>query len=626
VSSHMEDWDNLAEDPDASVLLIIPPFHSVKYPSLAAHLLQACCREAGFPVQVLYANISLASIIGEDPYEELCHAPEGTFMGERFFARCAFGLPPLGRRAGRMFESDWVIGPNKDWEISPDPDCNKARQPMSLSMMRRLERCADEYLDEMAKTVNKRNFKIVGCSTSFEQTTASVALLNHIKALKEDTITVVGGANCAGDMAHGIAKLPSTIDYVFAGECEVTFPRFVQAVLAGQRPQSRIIHGEPFRDMNALPLPDYREFREQQKLFLPMRKLSAVQIEIPFETSRGCWWGQKHHCSFCGFDEEAIAFRQKSPDRVIEDLRSLLDTNPCKTVSMTDSIMPYAYFRTLVPRLADKFPGITIFYEQKANLSLEQVLALKRAGITAIQPGIESLSSGLLTLMKKGVSARQNLGLLRYARSAGMDLHWCLLWGFPGDEEESYKEILSMLPLIHHLPPPHGMAHLSIDRFSPYFSSPHEFGVSRIRPLAGYYDFLPKEADISSIAYHFTATYRSASHENVELIERLWQEVGRWKAAWHEMDGIANHDLRLFRTDGAFVLLDTRDLWREKRRYTLGEKEASALVTPKPYSGSKLESWAARLRLALITDGWFVPLVVAEPQILLELMGKPQHQ
>jgi ribosomal peptide maturation radical SAM protein 1 len=626
VSSRMKGWNDPEESPDTHVLLIIPPFHSVKYPSLAAHLIQACCRKAGFPVRVLYANILLASVIGEDPYEEFCHSPEGTFIGERFFARCAFGLPSLGHRASRMFESNWVIGPNKDWEISPDPDDDKARQPMSPSMMRRLEKCADGYLDDVAKIVNERNYKIVGCSTSFEQTTASVALLNRIKSSKGDAITVVGGANCAGEMARGIASLPSRIDYVFTGECEVTFPRFVQAVLAGQRPQSRIIHGEPFKDMDTLPLPDYREYHEQHKRFLPMSKLSAVPMEIPYETSRGCWWGQKHHCTFCGFEEEAIAFRQKSPHRVIKDLHLLLGTNPSKTVSMTDSIMPYVYFRTLLPRLAGRFPGVTIFYEEKANLSLAQVLALKQAGIAAIQPGIESLSSSLLNSMKKGVRARQNLALLRYARSADVDLHWHLLWGLPGDEVESYKEILSMLPLIHHLQPPRGMVHLSIDRFSPYFSRPHEFGVSRIRPLAGYYDFLPKEADISLIAYHFTATYSSGSHDSVELIEKLWQEVARWKAAWQEMDGVPDHDLRLFRTHGTLALLDTRDLWREKRRYTLGEKEASALVTPRPYSGSELENWALRLRLAVITDEWFVPLVVAEPQILLELMDKQQHQ
>jgi ribosomal peptide maturation radical SAM protein 1 len=605
----------------ADVLLIVPPFHVLKYPSLAVHLLQACGREAGFRVQVLYANILLASLIGEEAYAKICDAPGGSFAGERFFARCAFGLPPLGRRACQMFEADWVIGPNKDWEIRPDFDCYDCKAPITLQELRRLEKYAEGYVDGVAMAVSEKRYGIVGCTTMFEQTAASAALLNRIKTLSKDTITILGGANCEGEMARGLASLPSGVDYIFSGESEVTFPKFVRAILAGFRPPGRFLYGEPCRNMDALPTSTYMEFYEQRSRFLPANKVPG-QTEILYETSRGCWWGQKHHCTFCGLNEETTAFRQKSPDRVIEDLRTLLDTHPTRKVVTTDNIMPYTYFKTLLPRLADEFSGVAIFYEQKANLSLPQVLALKRAGITAIQPGIESLSSRLLTLMNKGVQARQNLMLLRYARAAGVYVDWNLLWGFPGDDVEAYEETLAILPLLHHLQPPRAMVHLSIDRFSPYFSKPAEFGVQTIKPLAGFYDFLPKGADIERIAYHFTAKYRCGAHDHAEVIHRLWQETGRWRAAWKQKGGAPNQDLRLFRNRGSFVLVDARDLWRKKRSYSLDEKEASALVTAGLCSESGLEAWALREKLAVIADNWFVPLAVAEPEVLLVLTGE----
>jgi len=193
---------------DADVILIIPPFHPLRFPSLAVHLLQACGRQSGFRVQVLYANMLLASIIGEDENEKICDAPDGSFAGERFFARCAFGLPRLGRRATRMFEPYWVVGPNKEWEIGSDVDSRDCGQPIYLSMLRRLERYADGYLDSIATAVNTRSYKIVGCATTFEQTAASVALLGRIKRLRRETITILGGANCEGEMARGIASLP----------------------------------------------------------------------------------------------------------------------------------------------------------------------------------------------------------------------------------------------------------------------------------------------------------------------------------------------------------------------------------------------------------------------------------
>jgi len=604
---------------DADVLLIVPPFHELNYPSLAVHLLQACGREAGFRVEVLYANILLASVIGETAYAKICEAPLGSFAGERLFAHSAFGLARLGRRASQMFKADWVIGPDRDWEIKPDFDCSECREPITLQELRRLERYAEGYVDGVSRAVTERRYRIVGCTTTFEQTSASVALLNRIRALNKDIVTILGGANCDGEMARGIASLRSGIDYIFSGESEVAFPRFVRAILADLRPQSRLLFGEPCRDLDALPTPTYVEFYEQRRRFLPMSRVPAEQTEIPYETSRGCWWGQKHHCAFCGLNEETIAFRQKSADRVIQELRSLLNAHRARKVFTTDNVMPYTYFKDLLPRLAGEFPGVALCYEQKANLSLRQILALKRAGVTSIQPGIEALSSRLLALMNKGVKARQNLMLLRYARAAGMHLDWNLLWGFAGDDAEAYGESLAILPLIHHLQPPRAMAHISIERFSPYFSRPAEFSVRNIKPLAGYYDFLPRGADVGRIACHFTAEYRCGAHERVDVIHKLWQETGRWRAAWKQKGGVPNEDLKLFRNRGSYVLVDTRDLWRKRRSYALDEKEASTLVTAGPYSRSGLEAWALGEKLAVIADGWFVPLAVAEPEILLEL-------
>ena len=64
--------------------------------------------------------------------------------------------------------------------------------------------------------------------------------------------------------------------------------------------------------------------------------------------------------------------------------------------------MPRSYFKTLLPRLPTELPGIQVFYEQKSNLTLDQVEALRKAGVCDIQPGIEALSSALLTRMRQG--------------------------------------------------------------------------------------------------------------------------------------------------------------------------------------------------------------------------------
>ena len=48
-----------------------------------------------------------------------------------------------------------------------------------------------------------------------------------------------------------------------------------------------------------------------------------------------------------------------------------------------------------------------VFYETKANLTKDQLRALREAGIGTIQPGIESLSTDVLRTMRKGTTAVQ---------------------------------------------------------------------------------------------------------------------------------------------------------------------------------------------------------------------------
>src|SRR5207237_3830856 len=120
-------------------------------------------------------------------------------------------------------------------------------------------------------------------------------------------------------------------------------------------------------------------------------------------------------------------------------------------------------------------PGWNIFYETKANLRRWQVQALFDAGVRWIQPGIESLSTPALRLMKKGTTAWRNLLLLKSGRAVNVYVVWMMLWGMPGEEDAWYEEMAQWLPLISHLQPSNGVSRISYDRFSPYHSQAREY-------------------------------------------------------------------------------------------------------------------------------------------------------
>jgi hypothetical protein len=284
---------------------------------------------------------------------------------------------------------------------------------------------------------------------------------------------------------------------------------------------------------------------------------------------------------------------------------------------MVDNIMPYTYFRTLIPKLSDELPALTIYYDQKANLSLRDVLALKEAGVSYVQAGIEALSSTLLKRMKKGVLARQNIMLLRYAAAVGLNLYWNLLWAFPGDELHAYQETLSLLPLIRHLQPPFRMIHLSVERFSPYFDRPEAYGISNVRPLNLYGAVLPPHADIEKVAYHFVADYECAAYHNLDIIQEIMEEINVWQKSWLPETGSISI-LQVAHSGNAYVLMDTRGLPGTQPLQVLDRAQALVALTPRPYTPTEDVAWALERKLGVVLDDWYVPLATAKPKLLLE--------
>jgi ribosomal peptide maturation radical SAM protein 1 len=589
-------------------LIVVPPFASLNRPCLGAHVLQACARERGFRVSILYANLLLAAEIGEQNYFIICEADHRTsLLGERFFSAVAYGTPLLGHDHGMGLEK---LFKEHRWELK-------------LDVYRRLAALVPQWVDRLAEAIQRSSYDVVGCTSSFEQNAASVALLHAIKRGSPQVIAVVGGANCQGEMARGVLSLSPSLDYVFSGECEDAFPLFLQEVREGDRPTDRIIQGRPCWQLDRLPRPDYSEYYEQLHRFLPLSAMErARKVAFAYETSRGCWWGEKHHCTFCGLNDDMMAFRKKSPDRVIEDLKALgaahqLATG-CDKVFMVDNIMPSEYFRTLLPRLAEEGLSLDIFFEQKANLSLGRVCALKRAGVSRIQPGIEALSTRLLRLMDKGVTSPQNIALLRYARAVDIRLDWNLLYGFPKDELEMYAETLELIPLLRHLEPPNRMGRLRIDRFSPYFERPQQYGIQNLRPLPIYAIVLPREVDATQVAYHFDGDYASASLEDPGLMRALTREVDDWLASWQE-DGLRAVLEVVQLEDDRYELRDTRGLAGTEKVLPLSPEKAAQVLIPRRADRmpENVFRWAVDRKLAVELDGYYVPLPTASPSILL---------
>lgn len=536
------------------VALVQMPFAITAWPSLGLSLLKSIATDAGHDVRIFYFNQAFQDEVGVDIYSKLARgAPQNVdLLGEWLFSEALFGRDAATDE--RYLEEIFEGGHPAHRKPTGGAIVDELRP--QLAALREKATC---FVDRLAASSDWCGYDVVGFTSTFQQHVAALALARRIKSRRADIRIVFGGANCEADMGRATLRRFSFVDAVCLGEGDTALPAYLAALASGDaEPVPGILtrQGEfrPARDavLNDLPYPDFEDFFADA----PVEDHGyAREHRLIFESSRGCWWGQKNHCTFCGLNGSTLAFRRKDGARTIAEIRHLLDTwgRHTRNMTATDNIIPYEYFKTFLPDLASLQMDLSLFYETKANLRKEQVALYRAAGLTAIQPGIESLSTPVLKLMRKGVSALQNLQLLKWCSEYGIEAKWNFLAGFPGENPEWYAQIPSLVPKIRHLMAPIGVSTLRFDRFSPYHVSPESFGLTGLSPYPAYayiYRDIPG-AEIANLAYYFIADYpEGAAGES--YAQRAFEELELWKDRADEFalfhldteDGVLVFDLR----------------------------------------------------------------------------------
>jgi ribosomal peptide maturation radical SAM protein 1 len=258
------------------------------------------------------------------------------------------------------------------------------------------------------------------------------------------------------------------------------------------------------KQLDELPIPDFSDYFSAIS-----NEEWSVRANLVAESSRGCWWGAKAHCTFCGLNGSNMAFRSKSAQKFADELAALRACYHRDKFLLSDNIMDLKYLSTLLPYLVGQGTPYDLFYETKSNLRKEQLELMAAAGVRHIQPGIESFSSAVLGLMRKGTTKLQNVQLLRWCKELRIGVSWSLLYGFPGEDLAEYEALASIIPSLVHLPAPTGHWQIRLDRFSPYWNSPQSFGLRNVKQTGGYdFIYLPLiGSERMRLAYFFDYEY-----------------------------------------------------------------------------------------------------------------------
>ena len=570
------------------VLLINMPFAGVDFPSLALGLFKGRLQREGIPCDVAYLNLLFAEMVGWQSYAQI-GAMHGSCSGEQLFAQVLFGarIPPDAQYYAQVAS-----------RISPET-------PYLLAQMKAH---VIPFLQLCLSRIPWQAYDIIGFTTLFEQNLPSLALASQVKAYYPEKIVVFGGANCEDVMGQTLHRCFPFIDYVFCGEADETFPELVRRLSAG-----RPVHDLPglvyriggrsvstgaaplIRNLDALPLPNYDEFYE--RLRWSPQLLQSVLPWTVLETSRGCWWGEKVKCAFCGLNGRSIQYRAKSAPRVMDELRYLMGRYArygIDYIRVVDNVLNPAYFQELLPQLARTALGARLFFEVRPTLRKQEIRSLVRSGVTDVQVGIENLNTHMLQLMRKGTTSLQNIQFLKWSKQYNLAAAWNIIYGFPGEVADDYANLLELTRLLTHLPSPTGFGPFRMDRFSHNFEQAAELGLVHVRPSHIYHYIYPfDEATLRGLAYYFDYEHRQPIDDGGYL-SKLTEQVLVWKSRQDEM---VSH-----RLDGHIVIDDTRPV-ATARQVTLDGARAMVYEhCDRAHTAAQVGRWLREHRVRVSAD------------------------
>jgi len=535
-SSKRHNGDRKRRCKPAVVSLVSMPFKDLRHPPIQLGILQQALLREGISCTthslelVFMEHIRVGTRHDVEPlqiddYQDVAHKDYVVQLGDWIFK-----VPPYA--ATSPADDEYLA------YVKGEGTTEKA-----IANALRMKELVPGFLHAAAREILDAGPRIVGFSTVFQQNVASLVLAKILKEIDPSLIIVFGGDNCDGVMGAALHQSFPWIDLVVRGEGERVLVEIAKDVIAGSavRPHPGMCYradgqsiavppeSRPTLPITEVPAPRYDEYFERLERS-SIRNELMPDIAILFESSRGCWWGAKSHCTFCGLNAATMMFRSKSADRVVDEIVNLSARHKILKFVAVDDIIDVAHIRDLLPLLRDTGCDFDIYYETKSNLTKEQLRLFYAAGVRQIQPGIESLSTPILRLMRKGVSALQNIRLLKWCAELGIVPDWNLLCGFPGEPPEEYERMAEVIPALVHLEAPN-FTPVQIQRFSPYFERPNEFGLELMGPMPYYkylYDVSPQA--LADIAYDYEHRYCD-DREPTEYTKAAKAAVDAWKKA-----------------------------------------------------------------------------------------------
>lgn len=273
-------------------------------------------------------------------------------------------------------------------------------------------------------------------------------------------------------------KILGPFDTAIIYEGEQAFLDLALSIDNGEK-SAGIINGSIDKPMKDLPAPDFDG--------LPLEKYLSPEPVLPYDPSRGCYWGK---CAFCHYglcSAGTARYRERNIPDMVEHLKHISTKWGCINFYFSqDAFIPETARRL---GLALKENNLDISWSTdmrpEATLTPDMCSDLKNGGALSIALGIESASPRLLKLINKGIDVNTMKDAVKNLASAGIAVETMCFNNFP---TETVKDALNTIEFIganKNLIALFINGRFGLSHGSRVANHPEEFGINEIWQVSG---------------------------------------------------------------------------------------------------------------------------------------------
>lgn len=350
---------------------------------------------------------------------------------------------------------------------------------------------------------------------------SAIELIKYIRKINSSGVVIVGGAFVTS--YYKTMQVAGVADIYILGEGERMFAEVLDSIYIGDGLYGSVYCGKIIDNLDTIFYPD----RELLPLDVIKHEGREHHNDIPSTTifaTRGCPFS----CNFCYKGVWGCKIRHRSVNNVIDEMREVDKKYGTRWFRFPDDslFVDKKWINEFSVALRKYNWSWTALARAGDMKDMYMLNSLKTVGCKEIFIGIESGSQKMLDLMGKQTFVEDNTLAINNLRKSGIVSCAYILFGFPGETEETVLETIAWLKNVK---PDKCRVHV----FTPFpgldiWDNPQKYNIKIDKSNFDYWDFL----DCETVPYEYKDLPKNKFMELKKLLNNTVEEMGYLCDGW----------------------------------------------------------------------------------------------